>query len=62
MHAQCDSKDMQDSGGMPWQGEAGKGGGADSKGKGGSGGAGADDWADERVYALAPFTPLPSSR
>jgi hypothetical protein len=43
------SDDLQDSGGMPWQGEAGKGGDDDSTGKGGSGRAGADDWAHERV-------------
>ena len=50
-----DGGDLQDSGGMPWQGEAGKG-GKDSKGKGGKGGGAADDWADERLYALPSFS------
>ncbi len=38
---------MQDSGGMPWQGEAGRGGGDDGKSTGGSG-ADDDEWATTR--------------
>ena len=50
----ADSKDLMDSGGMPWQGESGRGGGDDGKGKGGSS-LDEDDWEDSRraTFALA---------